>query len=127
MSKQENDLCYRESRGNLCQSAMRELSQLDFATSARGRYPVMAREQFMEGCDYIEALQTTTQQAFDEGGPVWVLGAVAGYVKQRLQSRFGRLDGFDMHVGLSAFRIIHPYLMGRWGLEHTPIAGPIPG
>ena len=53
---------------------MRELSQLDFTTSAPGRYPIMAREQFIEGCDYIEALQTTSQRAFDEGMPLWVLG-----------------------------------------------------
>jgi hypothetical protein len=58
---------------------------------------------------------------------VWVLGAVTRYVNQLLQSRFGRLDGFDMHVGLSAFRIIHHYLMGGQGLVRTPAAGPITG
>jgi hypothetical protein len=58
MSMQKNDLCYRESRGNLRQSAMRELSQLDFTTSVSDRYPVMTWEQ---GFDYFEALQTTTQ------------------------------------------------------------------
>lgn len=105
---------------------MRELSRLDFTTFVPGRYPVMTRDQFLEGCDYFEALQDVTQQAFAEGVPVWILEAVTGYAKQHLRPRFGRLDGFDTHVGLSAFRIIHHYLMGGYGLEDTPGVG-LPG
>ena len=94
---------------------MRELAELDFDTFVPGRYQVGDRKQFQRGADYIEAIQESTQQAFIEMVPVWILPAITEYVKAKLGDRFGDLDGFEQHVGLSAFRIAHHYLMG--GLE----------
>src|SRR5262249_5026516 len=102
---------------------MRGLLELEFDTFIPGRYEVLNRTQFERGCDYIEALQEATQQAFVQGIPVWILDAITAYVKDRLGPRFGNLDGFDQHVGLSAFRIVHHYLMGGWGLEDTASPG----
>ncbi|MFQ5737815.1 MAG: MBL fold metallo-hydrolase [Acidobacteriota bacterium] len=102
---------------------MRSLLELDFEVFVPGRYQVSDRPGFIRGCDYIEAIQQATQQAFVEMVPVWVLEAITGYVRERLQGRFGQLEGFSEHVGLSAFRIIHHYLMGGWGLEDTPRPG----
>lgn len=102
---------------------MRGFLELEFDTFVPGRYQVMNREQFQRGCNYFEALQESTQQAFAEGIPVWTYDAMAAYVKQRLQPRFGDLDGFEKHVGVTAFRIVHHYLMGGWGLEDTPTPG----
>jgi glyoxylase-like metal-dependent hydrolase (beta-lactamase superfamily II) len=99
---------------------LRGLLALDFTVFVPGRYPVMDRGQFERGCDYIGALQEATQQAFVEGVPVWIYDAITVYVKGHLGARFGDLDGFDQHVGLTAFRIVHHYLMGGWSLEDTP-------
>jgi glyoxylase-like metal-dependent hydrolase (beta-lactamase superfamily II) len=71
---------------------MRELADLDFQTFVPGRHQVSDR----------------------------VHDAMADYCKAKLGSRFGGLDGFDQHIGQTAIRIVHHYLMGGWGLEDTP-------
>lgn len=102
---------------------MRGLLELDFETFVPGRYAVMTRPQFERGCDYLEALDEASQQAFVEMVPVWVLEAITSYVQGKLRDRFGDLEGFEEQSGLTAFRIVHHYLMGGWGLEDTPEAG----
>ncbi len=102
---------------------MRELANLNFATFVPGRHQVSDREQFIRGCDYIEALSVVCQQAFVEMVPIWVHDAMAQYCKAKLRDRFGDLDGFDQHIGQTAIRIVHHYLMGGWGLEDTPEPG----
>lgn len=102
---------------------MRELADLNFQTFVPGRHEVSDREQFRKGCDYVEALSVVCQQAFVEMVPIWVHDAMAEYCKVKLQSRFGDLDGFDQHIGQTAIRIVHHYLMGGWGLEDTPKPG----
>ena len=57
--------------------------------------------------------------AFATGVPVWSLAAVREEAIDRLAGEFGDLDGFREHVGLTALRVIHHYLMGGWGLEDT--------
>jgi len=99
---------------------MRELADLNFQTFVPGRHQVSDREQFIKGCDYIEALSVACQQAFVEMVPIWVHDPMAEYCKAKLGSRFGDLDGFDQHIGQTAIRIVHHYLMGGWGLEDTP-------
>ena len=60
-------------------------------------------------------------------GTLWSavsLGAlVFAIIGGALGDRFGDLDGFDEHAGLTAIRIVHHYLMGGWGLEDTPTPG----
>lgn len=102
---------------------MREFLELDFETFVPGRYEVTDRARFEKGCDYIEAVQEACQQAFVELVPIWVMEAMAEYVTAKLGARFGDLDGFDQHVGMTSIRIVHHYLMGGWGLEDTPSPG----
>ena len=102
---------------------MRGFLELDFARFVPGRYEVTDRDRFSEGCDYIEAMAVACQQAFIEMVPIWVHDAMGGYVKGALGDRFGGLDGFDEHAGLTAIRVVHHYLMGGWGLEDTPTPG----
>ena len=102
---------------------MRGFLDLDFETFVPGRYEVTNRERFSEGCDYIEALQIACQQAFVELVPIWIHDAMAGYVQGAIGERFGHLDGFAEHVGSTAIRVVHHYLMGGWGLEDTPTPG----
>ena len=102
---------------------MRELADLNFQTFVPGRHQVSDREQFIKGCDYIEALSLACQQAFVEMVPIWVHDAMAEYCKAKLRGDFGDLDGFDQHIGQTAIRIVHHYLMGGWGLEDTPEPG----
>jgi glyoxylase-like metal-dependent hydrolase (beta-lactamase superfamily II) len=102
---------------------MRELADLDFRIFVPGRHQVANREQFIKGCDYIEALSLACQQAFVEMVPIWVHDAMAEYCSAKLRNRFGDLDGFDQHIGQTAIRIVHHYLMGGWGLEDTPEPG----
>jgi glyoxylase-like metal-dependent hydrolase (beta-lactamase superfamily II) len=102
---------------------MRELADLDFRIFVPGRHQVADREQFIKGCDYIEALSLACQQAFVEMVPIWVHDAMAEYCSAKLRNRFGDLDGFDQHIGQTAIRIVHHYLMGGWGLEDTPEPG----
>jgi glyoxylase-like metal-dependent hydrolase (beta-lactamase superfamily II) len=102
---------------------MRELADLDFRIFVPGRHQVADREQFIKGCEYIEALSLACQQAFVEMVPIWVHDAMAEYCSAKLRNRFGDLDGFDQHIGQTAIRIVHHYLMGGWGLEDTPEPG----
>jgi glyoxylase-like metal-dependent hydrolase (beta-lactamase superfamily II) len=102
---------------------MRDFLDLDWDTFVPGRYEVTSRAQFEKGCDYIEAIQEETQKAFVEFVPIWVMEAMHGYVANSLKERFGDLDGFDEHIGLTSIRIVHHYLMGGWGLEDTPTPG----
>jgi glyoxylase-like metal-dependent hydrolase (beta-lactamase superfamily II) len=101
---------------------MRGFLALDWQTFVPGRFELSDREGFMRGCDYIEAMQTECQNAFAEFVPIWAYEAMYGYVSGKLKARFGDLDGFDQHVGQTAIRVVHHYLMGGWGLEDTPEA-----
>ncbi|MCZ6678401.1 MAG: MBL fold metallo-hydrolase [Candidatus Poribacteria bacterium] len=102
---------------------MRGFLDLEWDTFVPGRYEVTTRAQFEKGCDYIEAIQEETQKAFVEFVPIWVMDAMHGYVGNSLKERFGDLDGFDEHIGLTSIRIVHHYLMGGWSLEDTPTPG----
>ena len=102
---------------------MRGFLALDWETFVPGRYEVCDRLRFERGCDYIAAVQEASQRAFAEFVPIWVLDAMGGYVAERLGARFGDLDGFGDHVGLTAMRVVHHYLMGGWGMEDTPTPG----
>ncbi len=102
---------------------MRGFLELEWDTFVPGRYGLSDRAGFERGCDYIAAVQEACQQAFVEFIPIWSLDAMQGYVANKLKSRFGELDGFDEHVGATAIRIVHHYLMGGWGLEDTPRPG----
>ncbi len=102
---------------------MRGFLGLDWQTFVPGRYEVTDRAQFERGCDFIEAVQMESQRAFAEFVPIWVMDAMQGYVGNKLQDRFGDLDGFDEHIGMVALRIVHHYLMGGYSLEDTPAAG----
>jgi hypothetical protein len=59
------------------------------------------------------------QKAFALGVPVWSPAAVREEAIDRLAGEFGDLDGFLDHIGLTALRVVHHYLMGGWGLEDT--------
>ncbi len=102
---------------------MRGFLELDWETFVPGRYEVTDRARFAKGCDYIEAIQEETQKAFVEFVPIWILDAMHGYVANNLKDRFGDLEGFDAHIGLTSLRIVHHYLMGGWSLEDTPTPG----
>jgi glyoxylase-like metal-dependent hydrolase (beta-lactamase superfamily II) len=101
---------------------MRGFLELDWQTFVPGRFELTDRAGFARGCDYLEAMQTECQKAFAEFVPIWVYDAMYGYVSHKLKERFGDLDGFDQHVGQTAIRVVHHYLMGGWGLEDTPEA-----
>jgi glyoxylase-like metal-dependent hydrolase (beta-lactamase superfamily II) len=101
---------------------MRGFLELDWQTFVPGRFELTDRAGFARGCDYLEAMQTECQKAFAEFVPIWVYDAMYGYVSNKLKDRFGDLDGFDQHVGQTAIRVVHHYLMGGWGLEDTPEA-----
>ena len=102
---------------------MRGFLDLDWDTFVPGRYGLTDRAGFSRGCDYIEAVQDACQQAFVEFVPIWAYDPMRGYVMNKLADRFGDLDGFAEHVGLTAIRIVHHYLMGGWSLEDTPEPG----
>ncbi len=99
---------------------MRGFLGMDWDVFVPGRYEVTNKARFAEGCDYIDGLQIATQQAFVEMVPIWVHDVMAEYCSQALGERFGHLDGFEEHIGQTAIRIVHHYLMGGWGLEDTP-------
>lgn len=99
---------------------MRGFLELDWEQFVPGRYELTDRAGFERGCNYIEAIQKECQQAFVEFVPIWVHDAMQGYVSNKLKAEFGDLDGFDEHIGSTAIRIVHHYLMGGWGLEDTP-------
>lgn len=106
---------------------MRGFLSLDWDRFVPGRFDIADRARFEHGCDYIEAVQEASQRAFVEFVPIWVLDAMKGYVAPRLAPRFADLDGFNDHVGLTALRIVHHYLMGGYGLEDTPTPGYVLG
>ena len=102
---------------------MRGFLDLDWSRFVPGRYEITGRAGFIKGCDYIEAVQEACQQAFVEFVPIWAYDPMQGYVMNKLKDRFGDLDGFDEHVGLTSIRIVHHYLMGGWSLEDTATPG----
>ena len=104
-------------------SFMRGFLELDWERFVPGRYGITDRTGFCRGCDYIEAIQDACQQAFVEFVPIWACEPMKGYVMNKLAARFGDLDGFADHVGLTAMRVVHHYLMGGWSLEDTPEPG----
>jgi glyoxylase-like metal-dependent hydrolase (beta-lactamase superfamily II) len=99
---------------------MRGFLDLDWETFVPGRYGLTDRAGFEKGCDYIEAVQLESQNAFAEFVPIWAFEPMKGYVTNKLAARFGDLEGFEDHVGQTSLRIVHHYLMGGWGLEDTP-------
>jgi len=99
---------------------MRGFLDLDWHTFVPGRYEISDRAGFERGCDYIEAVQEASQRAFAEFVPIWVMEAMQDYVADKVKQDFGDLDGFDAHIGLTAIRIVHHYLMGGWSTEDTP-------
>jgi len=101
---------------------MRGFLELEWDTFVSGRFELTDRAGFERGCDYIEAVQIESQNAFAEFVPIWVYEAMHGYVSNKLADRFGDLDGFNEHIGQTAIRIVHHYLMGGWGMEDTPQA-----
>jgi glyoxylase-like metal-dependent hydrolase (beta-lactamase superfamily II) len=102
---------------------LRGFLALDWNSFIPGRFELTDRRRYEHGCDYIEAVQEASQRAFAEFVPIWVLDAMKGYVAARLEPRFGDLDGFDAHVGPTALRVVHHYLMGGYSLEDTPTPG----
>ena len=102
---------------------MRGFLELEWETFVPGRYELTDRAGFTRGCDYFEAVQIETQNAFANFVPVWAFEPIKGFVQNNLAERFGDLDGFEEHVGLTAIRIVHHYLMGGWGLEDAPEPG----
>jgi hypothetical protein len=97
----------------------RQLVALAPRVVVAGRGPALDPEGLERACRYVEALQFAMQKAFSSGVPVWSLAAVREEALDRLAGDFGDLDGFPEHVGLTALRVIHHYLMGGWGLEDT--------
>ncbi|MGH8209346.1 MAG: MBL fold metallo-hydrolase [Steroidobacteraceae bacterium] len=102
---------------------MRGFLKLDWETFVPGRFEVTDRARFLKGCDYIEAVAEQTQRAFAGFVPIWILDPLKAYVAPKLVDKFGDLDGFDAHVGPTAIRVVHHYLMGGWGLEDTATPG----
>ena len=99
---------------------MRGFLELEWDVFVPGRYGLTDRAGFEKGCDYIEAVQIESQNAFAEFVPIWAFEPMKGYVINKLGERFADLEGFEDHVGQTALRIVHHYLMGGWGLEDTP-------
>jgi len=99
---------------------MRGFLELEWLTFVPGRYDLTDRAGFENGCDYIEAVQIETQNAFAECVPIWAFEPLKDYVMNKLRDRFGDLEGFEEHVGQTSIRVVHHYLMGGWGLEDTP-------
>lgn len=102
---------------------MRGFLELDWDTFVPGRYGLTDRPGFERGCDFIEAVQIEAQTAFAEFVPIWAFEPMQGYVGNKLRERFGDMEGFEEHIGQTAIRIVHHYLMGGYGLEDTPAAG----
>jgi len=102
---------------------MRGFLELEWDTFVPGRYELTDRAGFERGCDFIEAIQIESQNAFAEFVPIWAFEPMKAYVSGKLTDRFGDMDGFDEHIGEMAIRIVHHYLMGGWGMEDTPVAG----
>jgi glyoxylase-like metal-dependent hydrolase (beta-lactamase superfamily II) len=99
---------------------MRGFLELDWDRFVPGRFDLTDRAGFEHGCDFIEAVMTTCQEAFVGFVPIWAYEPMKDYCIGQLGERFGNLEGFENHIGQMAIRIVHHYLMGGWGLEDTP-------
>jgi hypothetical protein len=97
----------------------RRLLTVQPRTVVAGRGPALTPDGLERACRYVEALQFAMQKAFALGVPVWSPRAVREEAVDRLAGEFGDLGGFDEHVGLTALRVVHHYLMGGWGLEDS--------
>jgi hypothetical protein len=97
----------------------RELAELEVDVVVPGRGPITDVDGLRRAADYVDALAEASQRAFADGLPIWVIEAMEPYVREKLQERFGDLDGFERHVGIGSIRLVHYYLMGGWGLEDT--------
>lgn len=104
--------------------SLHALLELEFDTFVPGRYGVMTRDAFEDGLRFLDAVHDAAQHAFAESVAVWLFDAMEGFVKDRLADEWGRLDGFDDHVGIMAFRIAHHYLTGGWSTEDTAAGRP---
>jgi hypothetical protein len=101
-----------------CASA-RRLLEVPFETFVPGRGRTMTRAELERAIDYVAELQVVSQKAFGDGVSVWDIRAMGKYAREKLRGSFGDLDGWNDHVATSAFRVVHHYLMGGWGLEDT--------
>jgi glyoxylase-like metal-dependent hydrolase (beta-lactamase superfamily II) len=97
----------------------RELAELDADVVVPARGPLMSTAELVRAADYIDALKRASQEAFAEGVPIWEIQAMEPFVAERLRERFGELEGFERHVGITSIRVVHHYLMGGWGMEDT--------
>jgi glyoxylase-like metal-dependent hydrolase (beta-lactamase superfamily II) len=97
----------------------RELARLDVDTVVPARGPLMTAAELTRAADYIDAVKRASQEAFAEGVPIWVIQAMEPFVTERLRERFGDLEGFERHIGITSIRVVHHYLMGGWGMEDT--------
>jgi len=106
-------------------AAMRQLLALDVDTFVSGRWDIMTREKLVDALDYFDAVHDVAQQAFAENVAVWLFEPTEAFLKEKLATRWGHLEGFEDHVGITAFRFTHHYLTGGWGMEDTatPSAG----
>lgn len=98
---------------------MRALLELPFETVIPGGGPLTDRAGLERAIAYFESLQWVTQKAYATGIPIWDLRAIEEYAVEILREEYGDLDGFRDHVGIGAFRVVHHYVMGGWGLEDT--------
>jgi cyclase len=97
----------------------RELAGLDVDVVVPARGPLMTTGQLARAADYVDAVKQAAQEAFAAGVAIWVIQEMEPFVADRLRERFGDLDGFDRHVGITSIRVVHHYLMGGWGMEDT--------
>lgn len=110
--------------GSYVRSMRALLAQTDFETFVPGRFAPMERSGAVFAVDYVEALDEACQRAYLEPSVfIWVMDMVGAWVAERLRPRFGQLEGFESHLPLGAFRFVHHYLMGGWGLEDTQDGG----
>jgi hypothetical protein len=62
----------------------------------------------------FDAVHDVAQQAFAENVAVWLFEPTEAFLKEKLATRWGHLEGFEDHVGITAFRFTHHYLTGGW-------------
>jgi hypothetical protein len=99
--------------------SIRALLGLEWDVFVPGRYRPMIRAEVLRALAYFEELQVVCQKAFADGVEIWDLRAMRRIAREKLAGSFGDLDGFEQHVGITSFRVVHHYLMGGWGLEDT--------
>lgn len=97
----------------------RELAELHPEVVVPARGALMSAADLSRAADYLDAVKHASQEAFAEGVPIWVIQAMEPFVAERLRERFGDLEGFEQHIGITSIRIVHHYLMGGWGMEDT--------